>query len=109
MPVCPLNRSRPSWSALKSQLYSFGGCAGAPLPCGLLSAGAEQRLLSRRGLLLWSTGSGSAGFGSGGSQALENRLSGCGTQASVAPKRARSSRKRDQTHVSCLGRRILHH
>ena len=43
-------------------------------------------------------------------RALEHRLSSCGTRALfVAPRHVESSRTRDRTRVSCVGRRILYH
>ena len=49
----------------------------------------------------------SSAFSSWSSRAPE--LRSCGSGASVAPPHVGSSRPRDQTHVSCTGRKILHH
>ena len=36
-------------------------------------------------------------------------LSGCGAQVELPPQDVHSSWTRDQTHVTCIGRRILNH
>ena len=67
-------------------------------------------------LLLWSMGSGHAGFSSCGTRlsscglrAPERRLSSCGARGLVAPWHVRSSRTRDRTRIPCTGRWILKH
>ena len=48
------------------------------------------------------------GLSSWGSHAIEHGLSSCGTRGLVAPQHV-GSWIRDWTHVSCIGRWILHH
>ena len=52
---------------------------------------------------------GRTGFSSCGSSALESRLNSRGAQGFVALRHVGSSRFRDRTCVSCIGRRILYH
>lgn len=59
-------------------------------------------------LLLGSTGSRASVLSSFGSQALEHRLNSCGAQLSFLED-VGSSRIRDRTHASCIGRPILYH
>ena len=54
--------------------------------------------------LLWSTGSRCAGLSSCGTWAQQLWRTGL-----VAPRHVGSSRSRDRTHVSCIGRQILNH
>ena len=104
--------------------FFFFGCTGSLLLHGLslVAASRGYSLLWCTGfslrwlLLLWSTGSRHMGFSSCGFQALEHRLSSCGTWAQqlwhvglVAPRHVGSSRTRARTCVSCIGRRILNH
>ena len=49
------------------------------------------------------------GSGSYSSQALELRLGSCGAWTSLLCGVGESSWSRDQTHVFCIGRRILYH
>ena len=67
-------------------------------------------------LLLWSTGSRCTGFSSCGTWAQQLWLTGSRAQAQqlwhtglVAPRHVGSSWTRAQTHVPCIGRRILNH
>ena len=61
-------------------------------------------------LLLGSTGSRTRGLSSCSSRTLEHRLNRYGTvEGLVAPLHVGSSQTRDRTHVSCIGRRTLHH
>ena len=52
---------------------------------------------------------GTHGLRSCSSWALEHRLSTCGAQALVALSHIESSETEDQTHISCIGRRIPYH
>ena len=99
--------------------FSTTAPAGKPRGYSLLwCAGFSLRWL----LLLWSTGSRASGLQqlwctslvavacglySAGSVVVAHGLS-CSTGL-VAPRHVRSSRIRDQTHVPCVGRRILNH
>ena len=62
-------------------------------------------------LLLQSTGFSRAalGYHSCGSRSLEDGISSGGAWVLVALRLVESSRTKDQTHVPCIGRRILNH
>ena len=59
-------------------------------------------------LLFWGTGSRAHGLSGCSSQAPEHRLSSCGVGL-VAPQHVESSLTGDQTHLPCIGQRILYH
>ena len=95
-------------------MYSFiFGCAGSLLLCGLFSSCSKQGLVSSCGLQT----SHCSGFSCCGAQALgRTNFSSCGTGAQElwptaldALWHVGSSQIRDQTHDSCIGRRILYH
>ena len=59
--------------------------------------------------MLQSTGSRARGLSRYGSRVLDHRLRGCGAWGLAALQRAESSRTRDKTSVSSIGRQILYH
>ena len=69
--------------------YSLLRCAGSH--CGGLSCCGARALGARASVV------------------VARGLSSCGTRALVAPRHVGSSRTRAQTHVLCVGRRILNH
>ena len=107
-----------SCSILKKELYLFtyfwvelGFCCCPDFSC------SKQEPLSSCGVRAshvggfswgWAWALGCAGFSSCGSWALDHRLSNWCTRL-VASWHVGSSQTRDQTHVSCFGRRILSH
>ena len=99
-------------------LFIFG-CVGSSLPralhCGYSSLQCAGFLLWWL-LLLWSTGSRSAGFSSCGVWAQQFWLTGSRAQAQqlwrmglVAPRHVRSSQTGAQICVRCIGRQVLNH
>ena len=72
-------------------LAVLGPCCCAAYSLAVVASLVEHRLM---------------GFSSFSSWALEHRLSSSGTQAQL---HVESSRNRDQTRVSCIGRCILYH
>ena len=83
------------FAAVRVFLYSYGEW-GLPCICGVQASHCEV-------LLLQGTGCRRIGFSSCGSQDLQHRLNSCDTWPMG------SSKTRAQTHVSCIGRRILYH
>ena len=85
-------------------LFTFC-CAVSSSMYGLFSSCGEQGLLSGCG----TQASHCSGFSCCRAQTLEHKLSSGGAQTLVALGHVESSGTRDQTHVSCTGRQILHH
>jgi len=76
---------------------------------GEFISSCSARACHRDGLSCWRAQIlGQVGFSSCG-PGLDHRLSNCGLQSLVAPQHVESSWTRDQTHVLCIGRRILNH
>ena len=96
---CP----QPCFTPAFSSSAFVSGCAGSSLLSGLFLQ-CWSTGLSPQWLLLAPAPAPGQGL-----RALEHRLSGRGTPGSAAPGPLESSRTRDATCVSCIGKWILYH
>ena len=90
-------------------IYLFLAVLGLCCCAGFSLVAVSGLLVAEWLLLLQSLDSRCAGFSSCGSRALEHRVSSCGNRALFASRHVGSSRIRDWTCVSCIGRWILYH
>ena len=109
------------WTSLQEGIFFFNflfifDCAGSSLPHEFFSISDKQGLLSSP--FIWASHCGDffccrawilelVGLNRFGSQALEHRLNSCGTRALLLC--GICDFRRSGTHVSCIGRWILHH